>query len=64
MLNPFKNLDMGQMRELMKEAKKYERQLEEKVRKIVEEEKQKGGLVRRSEFEQLQKRVEKLENRL
>lgn len=55
---------MGQMRELMKEAKKYERQLEEKVRKIVEEEKQKGGLVRRSEFEQLQKRVEKLENRL
>lgn len=57
-------MDIGQIRELMKEAKKYERQMEEKIRKVVEEEKQKGGLVRRSEFEALQKRVEELEKRL
>lgn len=64
MLNPFKNMDIGQIRELIKEAKKYERQLEEKIKSIIEQEKQKGGLVRRAEFEALQKRVEELERRL
>jgi polyhydroxyalkanoate synthesis regulator phasin len=64
MLGPLKNLSLSDVKSLMAEAKKYERQLEDKIRKIIEAETQRGGLVRRSEFEELKRRLEELEKEL
>ncbi len=64
MANPLKNMNMGDMKQLMQEAKKYEKQMEEKIKNIIEQEKKHGGIVRKEEFDKLQERVEELENKL
>lgn len=64
MLGPLKNLSLSDVKSLMAEAKKYEKQLEDKVRKIIEAETQRGGLVRRSEFEELKRQIEELKRRI